>query len=468
MLIISFIFFIALMLCIGLIAASRSKATSQDYILANRNVGPFATALSTVSTCHSGFMFIGMIGFTYRFGISSIWMIVGWLVGDYIAWRWVYPKLRNTTEATKSLTLPEFVVGHLAGNKRKVLQITLAIIVFIFVSLYAAAQLIAGSKALGIFLNMPQEWGIILGGGIVLIYSVSGGIRASIWTDVIQSLIMIVAMLGLLGTAIFEIGGFGELFLALKSIDPSLVNPVTSIDAWFLLYILGWCAFGIGVIGQPHILTRPMAIKSVESLKKSRTLYFSWYITFSIAAILVGLAARVLLPELINQDTELALPLLALKTLPTFFVGIILAGIFSACISTADSQILVCSATISQTFLSQFKHRISIARGATFVTLLFVIALSIFASKSVFFLVIFAWSILGLVLSPLVLAQSYKVYYSFKLIITLISSSFLVIYLWVFVFKLSSKINEVLPGFIILGAIIYVANRRFKKLSQSK
>ena len=122
----------------------------------------------------------------HQFNLDDHWLVSG----DYIAWRWVYPKLRTQQKQLNLLTLPEFVVGHLAGNKRKILQVTLAIIVFVFVSLYAAAQLIAGSKAFGYLFKYASRMGIILGGGIVLIYSVSGGIRASIWTDVIQSLII--------------------------------------------------------------------------------------------------------------------------------------------------------------------------------------------------------------------------------------------------------------------------------------
>ncbi|MEC8678572.1 MAG: sodium/proline symporter [Candidatus Margulisiibacteriota bacterium] len=442
------------MLSIGIIAANRTKKTTDDYILASREVGPLATALSAVSTCHSGFMFIGMIGFTYTIGISSMWMIFGWLVGDFIAWKWVYPKLRQSSEEQNNLTIPEFVTNHLPHNKKRMLQLIIATIIFIFVSLYAAAQLIAGSKALGIFINLPQEWGIILGGSVVLVYSVSGGIRASIWTDVIQSVIMMIAMIGLLITVLVTIGGVTPLFTMLTKIDPSLANPFTGFDFGLILYILGWCAFGLGVIGQPHILTRPMAIKSTKDLKKSRTIYLSWYMVFSAAAILIGLAARVLLPELINQDPELGLPLLALQYLPTFFVGIILAGIFSACISTADSQILVCSATITQTFLSNKKQSILASRATTLFTLIFIVLFSIFASKSVFFWVILAWSILALVLSPLVFSQCFNIKLSQKSIIAVITTSLLFIYWWIFKLELSPTVNEVLPGFIIITVII--------------
>ncbi len=462
---VSFIFFIVVMLLVGTAATYVSKSTPDDYILAGRDVGYLATALSAVSTCHSGFMFIGMIGFTYRYGISAIWMIFGWLVGDYIAWTFIYPKLREMSESKQSLTISDFVVSHLSSKNKKIIKAYISIIIFIFVGLYASAQLIAGSKALVTFLDISQIWGIIIGGVIVLAYSVSGGIRASIWTDVVQSIIMLIAMLGLLITAVIEIGGIGQLFSTLHQIDPSLTRIFMNVDGAFLMYVLGWCAFGMGVIGQPHILTRPMSISAVSQLKQARSVYFSWYLIFSLSALFVGLAARVILPELISSDTELALPLLATQLLPSFFVGIVLAGIFSACISTADSQILVCSSTITDTFLSKYSHRMLITKFITFFTLVIIILASIIASKSVFFLVIFSWSILALVLTPLIYAQCYSKKYSGNLIHILTISAFVIIFVWVYILKLSNEVNEVLPGFIIM-IIIITSYKRFSKFFQ--
>ena len=466
MLILSFSIFLFIMLAIGGAASYFSKSTTFDYILAGRNIGPFSIALSAVSTCHSGFMFIGMIGFTYKYGVSSIWMIVGWLFGDYIAWRFVYPKLRRLTEQKNTLTISDFVTSHLPQPYQFYIKSLLSILIFIFVGFYAAAQLTAGSKALVIFLDISQISGIILGGIVVLIYSVSGGIRASIWTDVVQSIIMLVSMIGLLVVALINIGGLNSLFNSLHTIDPTLTNVFLNFDGWFILYVLGWCAFGMGVIGQPHILTRPMAIRSVNDLKQSRIFYFGWYVVFSIAAVLVGLSARVLLPELITLDTEFALPLLALETLPSFFVGLILAGIFSACISTADSQILVCSSTISQTFFSKFKGNLLLSRIMTFLALCSVTLLAIYASKSVFFLVIFSWSILALLLCPFIIAQLFHFRFGFKLMLASIIVSVIVVYVWVHVFNLSNAVNEVLPGFLVLLILIVMSKpKRFQNKS---
>ena len=274
---------------------------------------------------------------------------------------------------------------------------------------------------------------------------------------------MIIAMFGLLITVIIKIGGISMLFSSLATIDPALTNLFQNIDIWFVLYVLGWCAFGLGVVGQPHILTRPMAIKSVAALRRSRIIYFSWYTTFSMAALFVGLAARVLLPDLITGDPELALPLLASEHLSSFFVGIILAGIFSACISTADSQILVCSSTLTHSFFNAFKNNLKFARLCTLLSLVLVVIFSIVASKSVYALVIFSWSILSLVVAPFVIAQCFNVKFSVQLMLSIIIASFVLIYLWVINFNLSYTVNEVLPGFLIIAVLILLF-RQFSKI----
>jgi sodium/proline symporter len=265
-----------------------------------------ATALSAVSTCHSGFMFIGMIGFTYRVGVSAIWLIIAWLIGDLFAWQVVYPRLRKKSESMGVSTIVGFV-SH--AYTHPWVRPVLAVFVLTFLSVYAAAQLTAGSKALWIMLGWPQLWGCIMGAVIVAAYSFSGGIRASVWTDVAQSIVMFFSMIGLATVALIEIGGVGALWGQLQHIDPHLIRLIPMDLAYgFGWYALGWMAFGVGVIAQPHIVTRPMAIKNVKQVRIASYYYMVWYAVFSLGAICVGLTARVLLPELISADPELALP----------------------------------------------------------------------------------------------------------------------------------------------------------------
>jgi len=459
MIVLSFIFFLLVMTGIGVYSSKQSLNTTTDYILADRRIGPIPTALSAVSTCHSGFMFIGMIGFTYGYGVSAIWLIITWLIGDFMAWVVVHTPLREKTEELNTHTLSSFISHHLSDDQKKIIQKVSALFIIIFLSVYAAAQLTAGSKALSVMLGWPHAVGILVGAIIVVAYSFAGGIRASIWTDVAQSILMVVSMLGLFALALFHTQGVSALFSSLHQIDPTLTMWFPqNIQYGFPLYFAGWIAFGFGVLGQPHIMTRPMAISNSKHLKKARHFYFVWYLFFSLASLGVGLTSRVLLPELALADAELALPLLATKLLPSIFVGGILAGLFSATISTADSQILTCSSAFTQDLFPKWKHHLSFSKLTTLLTMIGVVLIALFGSKSVYILVILAWSGLAVVLGPLIFCKCLNLRLGYKTSLFMMIGSFLTIILWSQVLEFSQHINEVFPGFLV-AFLIFIVSR---------
>ncbi len=465
MILVSFCVFLVLMTLVGISASKQNRKNNTDYILASRSVGPIATALSAVSTCHSGFMFIGMIGFTYVAGISAIWLIIAWLIGDIFAWVVVYPKLRNISATVNAITIAGFITH---SETKSFVRKLISIIVLVFLSVYAAAQLTAGSKALWIMLEWHNTLGIVVGAIIVVLYSFSGGIRASIWTDVVQSIIMFLSMLGLCSVALAKIGGFSSLFFALHNIDPVLTELIPQHnDFGFPLYFLAWIAFGLGVIGQPHIIARPMAIQSEDKIKKASYIYLIWYLVFSLGSIFVGLSARVLLPELLSGDTELALPILAEQVLPSLFVGGILAGIFSATISTADSQIIACSSTITQDLFPSLKDNYFAIKLITVVVMFIAVMIALLGSQSVYQLVIIGWSVFAAVLGPLVLLRCVGAKLNERKLLSMIVGPFIVIIFWNFYLNLSGAINESLPG-IMIAFIIYFIFSKFFSLKKVK
>lgn len=450
--IISFVFFLGLMTLIGIYSSTKKKETTTDYLLANREVGTFATALSAVSTCHSGFMFIGLIGFTYVYGVSTIWMILGWVIGDLLAWQF-YKPLRVQTEKFNLNTISAFIAGQTNNPKKSlVLKLTSIFIIF-FLGLYAAAQLTAGSKALSVMLGWNYSLGIIVGGLIVTIYCFSGGVRASIWTDVVQSVIMMAAMFLLSFIAIQHCGGLFGLFENLNSINPSLVN-LKPLDAklGFVFYMIGWITYGFGVLGQPHVVVRAMAIKSAKSLTKARLIYFAWHITFSLAALSVGLCTKVLMPGLGNSDTELALPMLASELLPQILIGVILAGIFSATISTADSQVLSCSASMTQDLFPKWKNSYNLGKFATLVSMIIIITLALLANKNVFDLAIMAWSSLAAIIVPLMVLRCSNVRVTEFEALQMIVTGFTVVVIWRYL-DLASALNEMVPALTLSFAV---------------
>ncbi|MDY6804691.1 MAG: sodium/proline symporter, partial [Cyanobacteriota bacterium] len=348
MIAITFIVFLLVFTFIGIYSATQKQNTTTDYLLASRSVNPWVTALSAMATGQSGLLFIGNVGFAYKIGVSAIWIPVAWAVGDYLAWWFVFKRLRVLSEETASDTVSSFLGGD--QTRGRGIIIISALITIAFLGSYAAAQLVAGSKALNAVFGWNYQLGIIVGAVVVVIYCFSGGIRASLWTDSVQAILMIGSLVLLCGVAIVACGGLGELWVKLNEIDPTLTEWIPSDKQWgFLPYCLGWVVAGFGAVGQPHILVRGMAIDSADNMAMARNIKFVCAQITSAAAFGVGLTARVLLPELMtSSDPELALPYLSLELLPAILVGLMLAGLFAATISTADSQILSCSAALTQ------------------------------------------------------------------------------------------------------------------------
>lgn len=189
MIMISFGFFLMLFVGVGILSTLKQKATTEDYLLAGRNVSPWLVALSAIATWNSGFMFIGMIGLTYTLGLSAMWLAIGLIVGDYIMSTFVHARLRQNSEKHESLTY----AGALAtwnGTNYRWVRLVGGLVTVLFLCAYAAAQLNAGSKALHVLFGWDYSVGAIIGCVMVVAYCFAGGIRASIWTDAAQSIVM--------------------------------------------------------------------------------------------------------------------------------------------------------------------------------------------------------------------------------------------------------------------------------------
>ena len=456
----SFVLFLLLFTGVGIYSASRQQNTTTDYLLASRNVNPWLTGLSAFATAHSGGMFISTIGWTYTVGISSVWLLVGWFVGDYLAWFVVHQPLRTLSEETDSETIGAFLAQQPKGYSA--IAAVSALITIAFLGAYAAAQLLAGSKALHVIFGWNYSWGIILGAVIVVAYCFSGGIRASIWTDALQSVLMMVAMLMLLIIAVISCGGLGALWQQLGAIDPTLIDPVPQgLQYGFGLFMLSWLIAGVGVVGQPHIMVRAMVLDDATKMGVSRNIYAVSYVIFSTAAVLVGLSARVLLPELINGgDPELALPQMAIALLPAILVGVILAGIFSAVVSTADSQILSCSAALTQDLFPGMGRSYKLVKVGTLIVTAIILAIALGSNKNMFALGVFAWSALASGLAPLLILRVWRFPVSATVGVTMMLVGLATAAVWNGVLQLSGSIYEVLPG-MLAGFLVYGIARLF-------
>lgn len=443
------------------------KKNSGDYLLAGSEVKPWLVALSAVATNCSGYLFIGQIGFTYTFGLQSIWLMVGWILGDFIISSFVHRRLRIQTEKKNVLSFAG-VLSEWHGGSFKYLRIIGGFITIAFLGTYAAAQLNAGSKALHVLFGWDYSIGAIIGSVIVLLYCMAGGIRASIWTDAAQSIVMFVAMAVMLFVTVHEVGGMGSVIEGLHNVSDSYMNlfPQNMEMGPFLgplLFVVGWFFAGVGVIGQPHIMVRFMTIDSSKNIARARFYYYLWYIIFFGMTIGVAFAARLLIPEAGNFDAELALPQLASQLLPEFFIGLVLAGLFAATMSTADSQIISCTASITNDIAPKKFSGYIANKIATICITIAALFIALNGSESVFSLVIIAWSALGSAFAPLLTVYALGGKPGEKTSIAMTLGGLAMAILWR-VWELNSITYEILPG-IATGFAIYFLATGFTKIT---
>lgn len=458
---VTFFAFLLIFVVVGLYAATRKRNTPEDYLIASRDVNPWLVALSAVATQSSGFMFIGLTGTAYSHGVKdAAWLAMGWVVGDWLAWMFVHQKMRVQSGERDTKTIPQFLGGGLK-NGRAVVIVT-AILTLVFLGLYASAQLTAGRKALDNF-EIDAWVGVVMGAVVVIAYCFAGGIRASIWTDAVQSVAMLISMLLLVGVAVAEVGGFAEMWDKLRAIDPALVSWHGGLDTPMLvLFIAGWVVGGFGVVGQPHVMIRLMALDSPDSARKAKYIYVGWFAVFSIACVLVGLLARLILPMGEGFDPEYAFPMLSAGLLPGFLVGVMLAGVFAATISTADSQVLSCSAAITQdltprwsdSYLAVKLGTLAITAVATALALLTIQFPDTFSG--VFSLVNFAWAGLASCLGPLLVIRALAMPVTTSIALAMIGGGLVVVVMWNRVLGFGGYTYAALPG-MASGFGIYLA-----------
>ena len=403
---ISFLFFLTLFAGVGLASMRVKEDTTDDYLVAGRGMHPALAALSAVSTWNSGYMFIGAVGFTYMMGYNIIWMAIASTLGQLIAWAWLYKFIHQEGQKRNIRSLSSLVAEKAGAPEAKLA----AVLSVLFLSIYAAAQLTSGGKALFVMLGWDEIVGILIGFVLVVAYCYAGGIRASIWTDAIQSCVMIVGSTILCWIALGEVGGFSGLDAGLNSQDPALTNIMPpDLMFGFSMWVLAFFFGGLAVAGQPQVVSRIMTLDTDNDRKQAMAWFFVWQTPFIILITFIGLASRVLFSSN-DFDPELGLPMLAMETMPAIGIGMILASIFAATMSTADSQVLACTAAITDDIKPEWREDHKTTKKVTLVVAAFATAISVGGlyipgGDSVFKLVVLAVYGLGSIFVPLLIIR---------------------------------------------------------------
>lgn len=462
----SFFLYLLVMVAIGLFYGKRTTTVSQ-YILGNRELGRFVTALSAEASDMSGWLLIGLPGLAYVCGVQAGWVALGLLIGTYLNWKYIAPRLRvYSAIAGDSLTLPEFFRNRFHDTSDVIGAVCAACILFFFV-IYTSAQFVAGGKLFNTVFGIDYRIALLIGSLIVVAYTFTGGFLAVCVTDTIQGVLMFFALLIVPVTAVFLLGGPVATAGSVMLTNPNLLNPFTSPDGspLTLLAILSLAAWGLGYFGQPHILVRFMAIRKPEEIRDARRIAMIWVFISLTAAVAIGIVGRVYLSQtLAGAAAETVFMVMTMDTFTAFLAGIILCGILAAIMSTASSILLVTASALSQdVYFPFFRPRAQepellwVSRLSVLLIAGIALLLGLNPDSQVFSIVAYAWAGFGAAFGPALIACLFWRRATRNGVLAGIIVGGLTVVLW----KLAgvSGIYEIIPGFILSLCAIWVVSR---------
>ncbi len=487
--------FFAILFGIGIVSSRRIHDMS-DYYVGGKKLGFWVVAFSARATGELAWLLLGLTGMGAAVGLSALWVVAGEVIGVAVAWFLMAERFKKRTDEYNSITVPDYLVSHFKDHA-KLLRLISAGALAVFVTIYVSAQIDATGQAFESFLGWNtyfSDWGknagyyigALVGFGIVVIYTFSGGFVAVAWSDLFQGIMMLLGLVTLPFVAFFFLSGDTGLLASLSAIDPKLTSmwgkhgpTVAGVAA-----IIGFLAIGLGFMGSPQMFVRFMSIKDKTELNKGKAVAIAFTILTDVGAVLIGLMGRVLLaPEadfesVLGKNAQDVLPLLVKHVFPSVIVALYIAAVLSAIMSTVDSLLVVASSAVTRDFYQQsFHHDLpdeKMTRLSRIVTLsLALLALAIalvvaFLSpeRSIFWFVIFGWSGIAATFCPMIILSLFWRGYNAVGAIT----SMIVGFLSVPFFKFAATklpvvggffghIEELFPSFILAGLAGFIASK---------
>ncbi len=457
-----------LMLAIGLYAYRTSTSDVSEYMLGGRQLPPAVAALSAGASDMSGWMLMGLPGAVFLAGLGAAWIAVGLVVGAYLNYRFVAPRLRLFTEmADDAITIPDFLAKRFKGRGRA-LRVLSSLVIVIFFTLYTSAGVVAGGKLFEASFGLDYETGLYITAGVVVAYTLFGGFLAVSLTDFVQGCIMLVALVLVPLVAIDVLGGWDGSRAAMEAANPALTSWFTGVTALGLVSSLAW---GLGYFGQPHIIVRFMAVRSLKDVATTRYIGMGWMLVTVIGAVLVGLvgAAYAHANALDVADPETIFILLSQILFHPLIAGFLLAAILAAIMSTISSQLLVSSSSLTEDFYRTFVRRnasqselVMVGRLSVLAVALVAIALAHDRSSNILSLVGNAWAGFGAAFGPVILLSLYWSRLTAGGALAGMVAGAATVLFWLYApikvdgQSLSSIIYEIVPGFIaaLVAAIL--------------
>src|SRR5690554_4050288 len=383
--------YVMVVIGIGLRYAKRASASSENYLIGGRSLGPWVTALGAEASDMSGWLLMGLPGVAYWFGLSdAIWTAIGLFVGTYLNWLFVAKRIRSySVVAGNAITIPDFFSNRFKEDKKIVMAIV-ALFILVFFTVYASSCLVAMGKLFSSLFGVNYQLMMILGAVFVLFYTFIGGFLAESASDFMQGTVMIVALVVvfLTGTSlaggvdaivenIKDFPGFLEFFGLAQPVMEDGVQVVADNKPLFgaagsygFLAVISTLAWGLGYFGMPQVLLKFMAIRDPNELTLSRRVATIWCAISLAAAVGIGLMGRALYPTvfLTPSSAERVFILLSTKFFPPLFAGLVMSGILAATISSSDSYLLISASAFSKSLYHGIFKKDASDRAVLFVT----------------------------------------------------------------------------------------------------
>ncbi|WP_284126065.1 sodium/proline symporter PutP [Parerythrobacter aestuarii] len=465
-----------LMLAIGLYAWRKSTEDSEGYLLGGRNLHPAVAALSAGASDMSGWLLLGLPGALYASGLVEAWIGIGLFVGALVNWIVVAPRLRQQTEDMgNALTIPEFLANRFP-ERAVALRVISAIVIVAFFSVYTAAGLVGGGKLFetsfaGLFGDVGMSdyaLGLWITAGVVLAYTMVGGFLAVSLTDFVQGCIMVCALV--LMPLVVMFGEGGSAGQSLTEVQPGFLSLFGGLTFIGFLSAVTW---GLGYFGQPHIIVRFMAVKSVAAVKTARTIGMTWMGVCLLGALGVGLAGRAYVERngLVVEDPETIFIVLADLLFHPLITGFLLAALLAAIMSTISSQLLVASSSLTEDFYRLFlrkecseREAVNVGRVSVLLVALVAIGISSDPDSQVLGLVSNAWAGFGAAFGPLIiLSLTWDRMNANGALAGLVTGALVVVGWialgWNSAFMGGPGVYEIIPGFAAAWLAIVVVSR---------
>ncbi|MCR5047377.1 MAG: sodium/proline symporter, partial [Saccharofermentans sp.] len=358
---ITIILYLVMMIVIGAVFSKKNKSTD-DFFLGGRKLGPLVTAMSAEASDMSSWLLLGLPGLALITGLAeATWTAIGLAVGTYLNWLFVAKRLRIYTQRVGAVTIPDFFSKRF-GDDKKILTLISAIFIVVFFVPYTASGFVGCGKLFSSIFNIDYFTAMVICALVIALYCILGGFLAASTTDFIQSIIMTIALIVVLGfsfrtagaNAIFDnansIEGFMDIFKGCNVTDGT-------VGSYGALPIASTLAWGLGYFGMPHIILRFMAVEDENKLHISRRVGSIWVVISMSVAILIGVCGYTLMKNGVvpayetTSDSERIIIDIASKVasygvLPAIVGGIILAGILASAMSTSDSQLLAATSSV--------------------------------------------------------------------------------------------------------------------------